>query len=208
MAKTKKFKVERKIKLPEIVKEIPKKNCNQNGLKWKIRGIQRLLKKTDFPQEARNIKEEELAVLIKKQEQQKIEDLEKKMSLKYRKVKFFEKRKIIRKITQIEKALTQDKEESEKEQLQIILDKLKIDLHYVKYFPKTEPYLSLYPTSKHTPEVLKQQQEIKTKIESDLASGKIGVDHPQEEINVEDSQETGPLDLEIEKDDFFMADDK
>merc|ERR1712137_178880 len=95
----------------------------------------------------------------------------KKMPKRYEDVRFFEKRKIIRKVEQFEKkiaALTaeDDPNTTKLEELQKELEKWKRDLIYVKFYPKAEKYISLFPkgNAEESEELRQQMREKAEKI--------------------------------------------
>ncbi|MCQ2818382.1 MAG: Efg1 domain-containing protein, partial [archaeon] len=65
-----------------------------------------------------------------------------KFEQKYKSVRFVERRKLERKLTQINKKLEGNKEDKELlEEKQKIID----DINYVKFYPKTYKYYALFP---------------------------------------------------------------
>ncbi|KAI6693374.1 hypothetical protein NL676_021084 [Syzygium grande] len=98
----------------------------------------------DLPPEVREAQEKKLEGLKKQQEIHSRLAVEKKIFLRDRKIKFFERRKIERRIRRLEKmqrtSLGPEQDAAIAEQL----SKLKEDLEYVRFFPKTEKYVSLF----------------------------------------------------------------
>lgn len=183
-------------------KEIVKKAKNAS-LKNQIRSIQRLLRK-NIPQEVKEVQEkklEELRKLIELQDQSK---LERKMALRYRKVKFFERRKIERRIRRLEKqqraALEHTGEELEMQAGEISqqLAQLKEDLEYVRFFPKTEKYLSLFMGG-NEPDLVAKRNKLRELIKANLAAAAAsGID-----LEETGSDDDGAMD--ISEDEFFLA---
>jgi len=71
---------------------------------------------------------------------------ERALAIKYRMVKFFERRKLLRKIKRAEndlKACAAD-DVSKHESLTDLVTKLKGDLSYIVHYPKNEKYISLF----------------------------------------------------------------
>eukprot|EP00124_Ichthyophonus_hoferi_P004196 Ihof_evm2s435 gene=Ihof_evmTU2s435 len=127
------------------VKEKERKNRSPSARK---RDIIRLLKRADLPMTVRVEQERMLAALQTGIEDQKTAEIEKKFSKKYKMVRFFEKRKITRALDTKGKELKrEDVTEGEKDEIEKEIDSLKMKLNYVVYFPRTEPYISLYPSN-------------------------------------------------------------
>lgn len=119
----------------------PKKRAVPN--KKKIRDLERLLAKTEgkMPEDVRAKKLEELKEM-KRGEKSKREA--EKFETRYKKIRFFEKKKIIRRLEKIEKKIKEDPSkgaemEDEKKQY-------KNYLAYVNNFPETKKYISLFPS--------------------------------------------------------------
>ncbi|KAK7278391.1 hypothetical protein RJT34_23419 [Clitoria ternatea] len=164
------------------------------SLKNQIRSIERILRK-NLPPEVREAQEQKLEALKKQQEIHTRLAAERKIFLRDRKIKFFERRKIERRIRRVEKlqrasSSTQDYSDQ--------LSALKQDLKYVMYFPKNEKYVPLF-TGGEDSEIVDRRNGFRKKIEDRLiaaaASGK-------------DLEETGSEDdglLDLSDDDFFLA---
>lgn len=175
----------------------PKPKPKSVSLKNQIRSIERMLRK-ELPPEVREAQEQKLGGLKKQQDIHTRLALERKIFLRDRKIKFFERRKIERRIRRLEKlqrglcGQEQDAEVSEQ------LAKLKEDLEYVRFFPKTEKYVSLFTGSDDSDIVDRRnrmRKQIKANIIAAAASGK-------------DLEETGSEDdglLDLSEDDFFLA---
>ncbi|MCO5578295.1 hypothetical protein L7F22_032135 [Adiantum nelumboides] len=74
------------------------------SVKNQIRAVERLLKK-NLPTEVQDVQRKRLEDLKNQAEDHQRAELERKMALRYHKVKFFERRKIERRIKQLEKLL-------------------------------------------------------------------------------------------------------
>ncbi|CEG68908.1 hypothetical protein RMATCC62417_05072 [Rhizopus microsporus] len=99
-----------------------------------------------------------------------IDDKEQKMATKYHAVKHFERKKTERKINQIEKQLKEENDSEKKKELQVKLEEFKLNMLYIRNYPKTVPYVSLYPKGNENDEksVARKQrilQEIKIALE-------------------------------------------
>ncbi|XP_062017177.1 rRNA-processing protein EFG1-like isoform X2 [Rosa rugosa] len=167
------------------------------SLKNQIRSVERMLRK-NLPPEVREVQEKKLEGLKKQQDIHTRLAVERKIFLRDRKIKFFERRKIERRIRRLEKlqrttaAQVQDTENS------VQLSKLKEDLEYVRFFPKTEKYVALF-TGGDDSELVDRRNRLRKQIKANLiaaaASGK-------------DLEETGSEDdglLDLSEDDFFLS---
>ena len=112
--------------------------------------------------EAKQAKLKELKEL-KKQEKSKKEA--EKFKTRYDKIKFFEKKKIIRKLEKIDKKL-KEVEEEEEGKAELEEDKLKYKnyLTYVNNFPDTQKYLSLFPTGEDAEKSRELKDQMMSKI--------------------------------------------
>ncbi|XP_047324631.1 inactive protein tyrosine kinase pTKL-like [Impatiens glandulifera] len=177
------------------------------SFKNQIRSVERLLQK-DIPPEIREAQMKKLEELKKQQDTQSqlsvdIQQKKKKLSadnkifLRYKMVRFFERRKIDRKIKRLEKSQLDSSDPSHGAMIAEQLRSLKEDLEYVRFFPKTEKYVSLFMGGDNTDIVKKiniLREQIKANIAAAAASGK----------NLE---ETGGEDdgiLDVSDDDFFL----
>lgn len=178
---------------------IKKKQKKQKtvSLKNQIRSTERMLRKT-LPPEVRKVQEKKMEDLKNQQELQMQLALQRKIFLRDRKIKFFERRKIERMIRRLERqhrtTSGPNSEAAHSEQLA----KLKEDLEYVRFYPKNERYVSLFMGGNKEDLVDKRnklRKQIKDNMVSAAASGK-------------DLEETGSDDdelLEMSEDDFFAS---
>ncbi|GMP56216.1 hypothetical protein CsSME_00020785 [Camellia sinensis var. sinensis] len=167
------------------------------SLKNQIRSIQRMLRK-DLSPEVREAQEKKLEGIKKQQEIHNRLAVERKIFLRDRKIKFFERRKIERRIRRLEKMQRASSGQSKEAEIAEQLSKLKEDLEYVRFFPKTEKYVSLFMGGDDTDIVDRRnrlRKQIKANIIAAAASGK-------------DLEETGSEDdglLDLSEDDFFLT---
>ncbi|KAI3957536.1 hypothetical protein MKX01_001895 [Papaver californicum] len=163
-----------------IVKNVTKKpsvaekKSKTVSYKNQIRSTERILKKTDLPPEVRQAQEKKLQDIKKKQELL-IQLAENRVTiLKNKKPKFFERRKLDRGIKKLERALETATDET-RAGIKDQLAKLKEDLEYVKFFPKTEKYVPLF-SGGNDPDVVERRnllrQQIKGNIVDAAASGR------------------------------------
>ncbi|XP_031398951.1 rRNA-processing protein EFG1 [Punica granatum] len=184
----------RRSKGPAVEKKPKPKTVS---LKNQIRSVERMLRK-DLPPEVREAQEKKLEGLKKQQEIHTRLAVEKKIFLRDRKIKFFERRKIERRIRRLEKMQRSSSGPEQDAEITEQLAKLKEDLEYVRFFPKTEKYVSLF-TGDDDLEVVDRRNGLRKQIKANLiaaaASGK-------------DLEETGSEDdglLDLSEDDFFMS---
>ena len=157
-----------------------------------------MLRKQNLPAEGREAQQQKLDALKKQQEIHTRLAAERKIFLRDRKIKFFERRKIERRIRRLEKLQRAASHQIQASEASVQLSKLKKDLQYVMYFPKTEKYVPLF-TGGDDSEIVDRRNGLRKQIEDRLiaaaASGK-------------DLEETGSEDdglLDLSEDDFFLA---
>ncbi|XP_050942043.1 rRNA-processing protein EFG1 isoform X2 [Cucumis melo] len=167
------------------------------SLKNQIRSAERMLRK-NLPAEVRDAQEKKLEGLRKQQEIHSRLAVERKIFLRDRKIKFFERRKIERRIRRLEKLQRAPSGQFQDSDVADQLSKLKEDLEYVRFFPKTEKYVALFTGSDDSDMVdrrKKLREQIKANLIAAAASGK-------------DLEETGSEDdglLDMSEDDFFLC---
>ncbi|KAJ1398908.1 rRNA-processing protein Efg1 [Sesbania bispinosa] len=176
---------------------IAKKPKPPISLKNQIRSTERMLRK-NLPPEVKEAQEQKLEALKKQQEIHTRLAAERKIFLRDRKIKFFERRKIERRIRRLEKLQRASSSPSSAQAYSDQLSSLKQDLQYVMYFPKTEKYVPLF-TGGDDSEIVDKRNGLRKQIEDKLtaaaASGK--------ELEETGSEDDGLLDLS--DDDFFLA---
>ncbi|KIJ66068.1 hypothetical protein HYDPIDRAFT_187107 [Hydnomerulius pinastri MD-312] len=113
-------------------------------LKAALRQTKRLLAKENLAANVRVETERRMkaleADLAKAEETRK----ERNFAVKYHRVKFFERQKLVRKINQTKRSLATF-EGKEKKKLETTLNDLRVDLNYIMHYPKTKKYVSLFP---------------------------------------------------------------
>lgn len=117
-----------------------------NKLKKRIRDIERLLrkKKDVLPDTVLVDKERTLDALRMELETAELRTKAKKNASKYHMIRFFERKKALRRY---KKAAKQLEEDPKNKDLKKQVKEYKTDLCYVVNFPKTEKYISLYPNA-------------------------------------------------------------
>lgn len=173
------------------------------SIKNQIRSVERLLRKA-LPVEVKDAQQKRLEDLKKQAELHAQAELERKMALRYRKVKFFERRKIeraIRRLERLQRAAADNPTEDTIRQAADMAQKLvqlKEDLEYVRFFPKTEKYISLF-TGDDDQMVIDQRNKLRGLIKANLAAAaSSGV-----ELEETGSEDDGALD--VSEDEFFLA---
>ncbi|KVG61807.1 rRNA-processing protein efg1-like [Cynara cardunculus var. scolymus] len=173
-----------------------KPKAKLGSLKRQIRSTERLLRKDTRPE----VKEALTKKLEGLKNQQQVQDnlaLERKIFLRDRKIKFFERRKVERRIRRLEKQQRASSGQAQEPEIVEQLSRLKEDLEYIRFFPKTEKYVSLFKKGDNMDTVDKRNSlrtQIKANIAAAVASGK-------------DLEETGSDDdgLDLSEDDFFVS---
>ncbi|KAH0898903.1 hypothetical protein HID58_048471 [Brassica napus] len=162
------------------------------SLKNQMRSVERFLRK-DLPREVKETLKHKLEYLKKQQDDHTRLAVERKVFLRNRKIRFFERRKIERSIRRLEKL---QRTSSAPVDIAEQLCKLKEDLEYVRFFPKNEKYVSLF-TGAEDSEVIERRSKMRKQIKANIivaaASGK--------ELDETGSEDDGLL--ELSDDDFF-----
>ncbi|KAF3973602.1 hypothetical protein CMV_002973 [Castanea mollissima] len=152
----------------------PKPKAKPVTLKNQIRSIERMLRK-DLPPDVREAQEKKLEGLKKQQEIHSRLAIERQIFLRDRKIKFFERRKVERRIRRLEKSQRISSGQAQDAEISDQLSKLKEDLEYVRFFPKTEKYVSLFTGGDGSDMVdsrNKLRKQIKANLVAAAASGK------------------------------------
>ena len=88
-----------------------------------------------------------------------------KFESRYKKIRFIERRKLERKLNHINKAIEKEKDETNKEKLKKEKEEIIEDINYVKYYPRTYKYYSLFPNKDaENEEMIKKREKMKQKI--------------------------------------------
>lgn len=120
-----------------------KKRNRKVTVKKQIRDIERLLDRTGLPEEMRTAKKSQLVALKKDAKKQREAEL---FESKYKKIKFTEKKKIIRKMEQAKTCLNRRETGAEERSTQqTLLKQYQDQLIYINNFPVTQKYISLFP---------------------------------------------------------------
>ena len=121
-----------------------------------------------------------------------------KFESRYKKVRFVERRKLERKLNQINKSIEKEKDEEKMKELKEEREKIIDNINYVKYYPKTYKYYSLFPNKDaDNEEMIKKREKMKQKIKFFLNGKK---NKKNEEISdTEEKMEKNSKEDEIEK---------
>ncbi|CAI4063434.1 hypothetical protein N7582_002411 [Saccharomyces uvarum] len=120
-------------------------DAGANKIKRRIRDLERLLKKKKdiLPSTVIIEKERNLQALRLELQNNELKNKIKANAKKYHMVRFFEKKKALRKYNKLLKKVNES--DADDKDLQDQLRATKVELCYVINFPKTEKYIALYP---------------------------------------------------------------
>lgn len=133
---------------------------NFGSVKKMIRDTTRLLSRPNLPADVRREQERKLAALQVSLADRQKGELERQMTVKYRMVKFFERKKALRRLAAAQ--ASGDAEEIAEAQL---------DLAYILHFPKDRKYIALYASggAASCDQVLAEREAIRKQIAQKLA---------------------------------------
>ncbi|KAK2463076.1 hypothetical protein APHAL10511_004731 [Amanita phalloides] len=112
-------------------------------IKTSLRQTRRLLAKDNLAADVRVVTERRLKALEADLQRAELARKERALAVRYHKIKFFERQKVVRKLNQTKKQLASGKEEAS--ELKAALYELRVDLNYILNYPKTKKYISLFP---------------------------------------------------------------
>ncbi|TFK65583.1 hypothetical protein BDN72DRAFT_824422 [Pluteus cervinus] len=132
---------------------------NQNGTDSALPGVQKI--KSSLRQAQRLLAKDNLAADVRVETERRVKSLEgdlakaersrkeRTFATKYHKVKFFERQKVTRKITQTKKQLEDlgsgKSDKKKRKALAKQLVELRVDLNYILHYPRLKKYVSLFP---------------------------------------------------------------
>ncbi|EPQ55407.1 hypothetical protein GLOTRDRAFT_116299 [Gloeophyllum trabeum ATCC 11539] len=156
-------------------------------LKAQLRSVRRLLAKDNLAADVRVETERRLRALEADLEAAERARKERALAVRYHKVKFFERQKVVRKIAQTKKKLARDGlRGSERKELEGALAELRVDLNYILHYPRLEKYISLFPPEVRLGEVPppeqakekaktdKRRAELRARIRREMEAGELG----------------------------------
>ena len=128
-----------------------------------------------------------------------------KFESRYKKVRFVERRKLERKLNHINKSIENEKDEEKIKKLKEEKDNIIEDINYVKYYPKTYKYYSLFPNKdSENEEMIKKRDKMKQKIKFFLNGKK----NKRNDNDNEKDDEKNDEDENEQKEDEESVDDK
>ncbi|KIL68709.1 hypothetical protein M378DRAFT_119723 [Amanita muscaria Koide BX008] len=153
-------------------------------IKASIRQTKRLLSKAS----PFNSKHDNLAADVRVETERRLKSLEsdlqrvelakkeRQFAVRYHKVKFFERQKVVRKINQTKKRMGSS-------EIKSALSELRVDLNYILHYPKTKKYISLFPpearkgetrpTAEESANSNAQKEEIRSWIREKMVVGEL-----------------------------------
>ncbi|RLN98910.1 hypothetical protein BBJ28_00006116 [Nothophytophthora sp. Chile5] len=75
--------------------------------------------------------------------------------------RFFERVKVVRKLRQAKNRVENADEEAERAKAEKAFQTYRQEMVYIYYYPKSEPYISLFPPTPHSEQNLQRQQELR-----------------------------------------------
>ncbi|CAI5722701.1 unnamed protein product [Peronospora effusa] len=148
------FKTVRGKKVSQTTKKVP-------SLKNRIRGLERFLSRGGLSDAARRAKKAELKQLQDEHEKKDQVAMEKKNAEKYKRPRFFERVKVMRKLRQAKNCIEQAKNEAERAEHEKKFKKYREKMMYIYYYPKSEPYIPLFLSASHSKENQKRQKKLR-----------------------------------------------
>lgn len=143
-------------------------------LEVRISECKRRLAQGTLPADVRRTQERVLQSLTRQQEQLEKEKRVKKLASKYKAVRFFENRKVTRRLKSAIKRELSAPGDSSSAELQTEVTDLKKKLNYIVHFPLEQKYLSLFASSETTDEKgVKMRDEIIESIWRRVMSGEL-----------------------------------
>ena len=113
-----------------------------------------------------------------------------KFEARYKKIRFVERRKLERKLAHINKNIENEKDEEKLKKLKEEKDSIVDDINYVKFYPKTYKYYSLFPNKDaENEEMIKKREKMKQKIKFYLNGKKNKKNENNNESEKEDQKE-------------------
>lgn len=199
------FASERKSKQPiSIAKNNPRKGskskptgvCKSFGAQ--TRDLERFLKNKGptLPPQVLKAKKEMLVELQRIASGKQQRKCEFRASKRYHKVRFFERRKLMRQLQRIEEQGNLPEEAEDKRHV------LR-DLQYVNYFPKGRKYVALFPKQGHTEESRAKVEAIRADIAQMLGDDT----NDRSKTHYDSTNHPGDNKTNEDDDDFFLADD-
>lgn len=194
-------------------------------IKSSIRQAKRLLAKDKLGANIRVETERRLKSLEGDLENAERANKERAFAEKYRKVKFFDRQKLVRKIAQTKKSISSSSIPAEEiSALRESLFAHRVDLNYVLHYPKTQKYIALFPSTTSTEETQgatnQARDELRARVreamekgemdqepELTMNKGKVGMGLESEETKNKKQGSKQEEKSATTKDEFFGDDD-
>ncbi|KAJ7672114.1 hypothetical protein B0H17DRAFT_1084491 [Mycena rosella] len=146
-------------------------------LKSSLRQTRRLLAKDNLAADVRVETERRLKALEADLEAAELGKKERTLAVRYHKVKFFERQKVVRKLNQTKKKIAA----ADAAALQATLLELRVDLNYILHYPKTKKYVSLFPPELRKGETQELasdagREEVRAWVRAQMASGELSAE--------------------------------
>ncbi|KAJ3029537.1 UNVERIFIED_CONTAM: 18S rRNA maturation protein [Siphonaria sp. JEL0065] len=124
------------------------------GIRKRIRDAERLLRRPKIQATAKQDLERRIKALNRELVLKTREVNENEVQAKYKFVKHLERKKVLKKITKLEKSIShlEEDEDAARQQLTTDLNQQRINLAYIEFYPKDMKYISLFPTTTSTAE--------------------------------------------------------
>ncbi|KAE9386259.1 hypothetical protein BT96DRAFT_968368 [Gymnopus androsaceus JB14] len=135
----------RRFKRPNTDADSSSVSTGVQKIKAAIRQTKRLLAKEKLAADVRVTTERKLKSLEADLTKAESNRKERTLSTRYHKVKFFERQKVVRKINQTKKKLSEATASSSRQTLETELYEHRVELNYINHYPKTKKYISLFP---------------------------------------------------------------
>ncbi|KAH7883326.1 hypothetical protein F5I97DRAFT_1816059 [Phlebopus sp. FC_14] len=174
-------------------------------LKSSLRQAKRLLAKENLAANVRVETERRLKALEADLSRAEDARKERTLAVRYHKVKFFERQKVLRRITQTKRKLS-TASNTQKEELELALADQRVDLNYIVHYPKTKKYISLFPpdvrfgtaapATAATADENDERSNVRALIRSQMARGELS-NEPENEVVKSKQEREGPNDTRL-----------
>jgi hypothetical protein len=143
------------------------KGAGKNRIKKKIRDLERALNREGLNASKKIELERAVAALKSQLSESEVREKERKLAKKYHKVRFFERKKAMRRLNQAAKAVEEGEEGAEEK-----LHRCEMDWYYTLLFPSSEKYIAIFVSDERTDRQIELYREIEKKMKSgELKSG-------------------------------------
>ncbi|CAE6497777.1 unnamed protein product [Rhizoctonia solani] len=168
-------------------------------VKSALRQTLRLLAKDNLAADVRIASERKLKSLEADLARAEIRKKERAIAVRYHKIKFFDKRKVTRRINQTKRALeAPDLDKKERKKLQKKLLSHRVDLNYILNYPKLAKYIALYPSSESSDEQTdKLREERRLLVRQAMESGEMDAEPEVRSGNNQNQESDGEESAEL-----------